>query len=341
MIPYWYELPPERIADRPVHPYHAAKMLVVNRERASLSDSTFLSLTEFLSPGDVMVFNDSKVLKSRLFGKFEDTGGEVEVLTLDQFRNGENIVAISLGRPLRRFREGRGIRFSADLRAVIEQRIGTDKVRLRFESVSKDVSAAFEECALMPIPPYIRGGVADKADDHDYQTCFAKVPGAIAAPTASLHFTPDLLTQIKQRGIQIEFLTLHVGRSSFSTLWEPGEERLLKPESERLEVSPELVSRLTAAKADGRRIIAVGTTVVRALESAATGLSSGETELFIIPGFEFKIVNGLVTNFHQPGTTHLLLVEAFLGRELLEKSYNCALDQEYRLLSYGDGMLIL
>lgn len=343
MTPFWYDLPADRIAARPVRPYDAAKLLAVNRKDQSLQSSVFYDLPKFLTSKDILVFNNSRVIKSRLFGRFEESGGELEVLILERTRKDNEILAKAMGRPLKRFKQGKILRFSPELIAQVKERIGSDTVSLRFSSSTSDISDALQRAALMPIPPYIRSGIADEEDELDYQTCFAKIDGAIAAPTASLHFTPELMQKITAVGISTEFLTLHVGRASFSTLWEPDQQELTQPGPERYRIDSALVERLQRARGSGGRVVAVGTTVVRALESmirAQTQSEWIETELFITPGFKFELVDALITNFHQPGTTHLLLVEAFMGKELLEKSYNHALQNKMRFLSYGDGMLI-
>ena len=194
----------------------------------------------------------------------------------------------------------------------------------------------------MPIPPYIRGGKSDEQDTLDYQTHFAKAAGngSIAAPTASLHFTPELVATIKSKGIQMINLTLHVGLASFLPLWNDSVENLTPPGKEEFVVEESTWQTISNHKSTGGRVIAVGTTVVRALESRVREME-GETELFITPGFDFKMVDAMVTNFHQPATTHLLLVEAFIGKNLLRESYEYAIRNDFRFLSYGDGMLLV
>ena len=200
----------------------------------------------------------------------------------------------------------------------------------------------------MPIPPYIRRGISDEQDRADYQTFFAANDGSIAAPTASLHFTPELFERIRARGAAVRFLTLHVGAASFLPLWHGDEDELRKPGAERFYYDPTVLTDCAAARARGGRVIAVGTTVVRALESHAAHAHKGgdksatllSTELFITPGYQFALVDALVTNFHQPRTTHLLLVESLLGRARLQRVYEYALAHDFRFLSYGDGMFI-
>lgn len=339
MNPFFYELPSERIAQRPVHPPHDAKLLVVDRRSGSLASTSFLNITDYLQPSDIIVFNDTRVIPARFFGKFEDSPGEVEILLVENM--GESRWRC-IGRPLRRFREGRVIELGKGLFARMCRRVGEKLVEIEFFSVGQEApELLMKELGLMPIPPYIRSGRSDARDRLDYQTIFARDDGSVAAPTASLHFTDVLIGKLREEtGCSIEFLTLHVGTASFLPL-DVQEGSFVPPGSERYLV-PSALAAKARKKGEGQRVIAVGTTVVRALESACrqSGETS-ETSLFIQPGFRFEAVDCLVTNFHQPGTTHLLLLEAFMGRELLKRSYEYALESGYRFLSYGDGMIVI
>lgn len=346
--PFVYDLPPERIAQRPVVPYDSAKLLAVHRGADSLVATSFASLPSLLRPSDVLVFNNTKVLPARLFGTFADGGSALEILLVEAESPDR---WICLGRPLRRFREGRELIFSEGLRARVERRVDAQRALLQFVSDSSEHAASelLRAAGVMPIPPYIRRGVGDDSDRNDYQTFFAEHEGSIAAPTASLHFTADLVSRIQDRGVRIEFVTLHLGAASFLPLWNSGEEETVAPSppgEERGFFHAEALERLLRVRGDGGRVIAVGTSAMRLLETAARTVPQGSgvvnlrTDLFIQPGFEFKLVDALVTNFHQPRTTHLLLVEAFLGRSLLQRSYEFALANAFRFLSYGDGMFI-
>jgi S-adenosylmethionine:tRNA ribosyltransferase-isomerase len=336
--PFTYELPHERIAQRPVHPPDAARMLVIDRSRGSLSHATFRDLPSFLRPNDHLVFNKTQVIPARLFGQIDHNGQhDVEILLVSQREKG---TWQCIGRPLKKIRAAGVVTFNSRLRGRVYSTGSTESVLVQFETTDgRDIDEALREHGTMPIPPYIRDGRGDSQDIIDYQTIFAEQPGSIAAPTASLHFTPELLDRIaKDAHAQISRITLHVGSASFLPIIVNGV--LRPPTAEQFEVPPEVLLSLQETKARGGRVIAVGTTVVRALESAARGMS-GESELFIQPGFEFALVDAVITNFHQPSTTHLLLVESLMGYELLERSYHEALQAQYRFLSYGDGMFIV
>lgn len=334
--PYQYDLPADKIAQRPVYPYDQAKLLLVDKGASSLNESVFTDIADFLQSSDLLVFNDTAVKPARLFGRFADSGGQVEVLLVNELADNS---WQCLARPLKKFHAGRQIKFSEELSATIGER-EDNLINLSFNSAEHLASVG-----TMPIPPYIRGGHSDEQDKLDYQTHFAKTAAgddggnSIAAPTASLHFTPELMSKIKDKGVQTINLTLHVGLASFLPLWNDSVEDLSPPGREEFKVAEDTWATISQHRSSGGRVIAVGTTVVRALESQARNLQ-GETDLFITPGFQFKIVDALVTNFHQPATTHLLLVEAFIGKDLLASSYDYALNNNFRFLSYGDGMLL-
>ena len=344
MHPYAYELPAERIAQRPVHPYDAAKMLVADRAKGEISSRCFRDIVEYLKSGDLLIFNDTRVIPARFLGSFEDNGGEAEILLV---RRTEADRWRCIGRPLRRFRKGRTIVFPNGLSASVGERAGEREVEISFRAAAgADLHRVMDETGQMPIPPYIRNGRSDGQDRVDYQTIFARTDGSIAAPTASLHFTPTLMELIRASGCGVDFLTLHVGTASFLPLDYDEASGFLPPGEEQFSVSSHLRDRMNETRASGGRVIGVGTTVVRALETAVRRKEQGcsqaaSTSLFITPGFQFMAVDSVVTNFHQPGTTHLLLVEALMGRELLDAAYQFALGNEYRFLSYGDGMMII
>lgn len=356
-----YYLPKEFIAQRPVEPPHAAKMLVVDRSNKLLHDRIFMDLPRVLPPGAILLINDSRVLPARLQGYVESKSGvvgpgprreEAELLILEPVAPS---AWLCIGRPLRRLRRGDEFSCQGRLCAVVVETPnsqstispGEREVIMEFRSpdgltFSKSaLDQLVSEIGVMPIPPYIRDGNADARDAVEYQTPFGVAAGSIAAPTASLHFSPKLIDELKHQNFIFANLTLHIGASSIFALGTKGGE-LERPGEERFVVTEELLDRIHIWRQEGRKVYAVGTSVARAIESAVLfGVESGRTDLFITPGFDFKVIDGLITNFHHPRTTHLLLVEALLGRELLNGVYNHALVSKYRFLSYGDGMLIL
>jgi S-adenosylmethionine:tRNA ribosyltransferase-isomerase len=339
-----YTLPKEKIADRPVKPYDSAKLLALRRSTKEIKEDIFKNLTAYLKPSDVLIFNNTKVNKARLIGKIKDREKEAEFLILKKISEG---IYDCLARPIKNLKAGKEVVISPLLSGLIIEKVSEQILRVAFISKEKSPYELIEEFSLMPIPPYIRGGRADSADIEDYQSIFAKTPGSIAAPTASLHFTQELLEEIKNKGVQNEFVTLHIGMASVRPLFDSNDSQTMRsPEEEFFIFDKELKKRIISYKSSGRRIVAVGTTVVRALESFFIEETYADvtelipTSLFIKPGFEFKAVDALITNFHFPGSSHLMLVEALLGRELLESSYSYALSHDFRFLSYGDAMFI-
>ncbi len=344
--PYTYELPLHRIAQRPVHPPESALMLRWQSKNEELEDLCFAKLPQILTSNDVLVFNDTKVLRARIFG--EVNGHEVELLLVNplpipgQWR--------CLGRPGKRLRKGAQVTIGAHIYGVVVEKVaGSKYVDVVFShrevSGSANLVDALElqQSGVMPIPPYIRGGRGDEQDERDYQSIFARVGGSIAAPTASLHFSSHLCEELRKTGVILESLTLHVGAASFLPLTQSETSEITPPGEEELSCDEVVWQRLMAYKRSGKRIIGVGTTVVRALETLAMNVQDGfsqKTSLFITPGFSFRVIDSLITNFHQPDTTHLLLVEALVGRAELAKMYSHALAGEYRFLSYGDGMFL-
>jgi len=342
-LPYSYELPEERIAQRPVYPPESAKMLVVSRRTGKIEHRTFGDIGEYLNMGDHLVFNDTKVIPARLYGCLEVADGySVEVVLIEEI---ERDTWSALGFPMRKIRAAQQVYFNRQLSAQVLPSESQDRLQLRFFTHSEaSVADLIHSHGTMPIPPYIRNGRGDAQDRIDYQSVFAVNPGSVAAPTASLHFTQELVAGLKRSpGCLVDRITLHVGTASFQPIIVNGVMRT--PSSERFFVPDDVLNRLQATRRSRGRVVAVGTTVVRALESAAheeaNGAQMSSTELFIQPGFSFEMVDLLITNFHQPRTTHLLLVEALLGAELLDRVYREALANDYRFLSYGDGMMIV
>lgn len=334
-----YELPQELIAQRPASPRDAARLLVLDRASGEITDATVRELPRFLSPGDLLVLNDTRVMPARLVGEKAGTGGAVEVLLLDAKEHG---VWEALVRPGRRLRPGAEVLFGGGaLRARVVEVTPSGGRILRFEWEGPSFEEVLHRLGEVPLPPYIK----EKLDDPErYQTVFSREEGSKAAPTAGLHFTPELLARLEARGVEIAYVTLHVGLGTFRPVKaEYVHEHQMHAEYYRLpEATAQAVRR---ARSRGGRVVAVGTTVVRTLEAQATGgdVEAGEgwTEIFIYPGYEFKAVDALLTNFHLPRSTLLMLVCAFAGREQVLGAYERAKELGYRFFSFGDAMLIL
>jgi len=328
-----YELPVSFIAQTPVEPRDSSRLMVLNRDTGSLSHHLFYELPALLREGDVLVFNDSRVLPARLIGRKADTGGKVEILLLRRLEPGLWEAVVKPSRSLRV-----GVRVDLDgLDARIVER-GDSALRV----VRLSDEEAIERAGQVPLPPYIRHPIDDP---ERYQTVYARVKGSAAAPTAGLHFTPQLLQRLEEKGVRYTFVTLHVGLDTFSPVRveDPREHHIHK---EYGEIKPDVAQQLTLAKQEGRRIIAVGTTSVRLLEQAALSDGSvqpfsGWTDLLILPGHRFNAVDGMITNFHLPRTTLLMLVAAFAGQSSLSKAYQVAIESGYRFYSFGDAMLVL
>jgi S-adenosylmethionine:tRNA ribosyltransferase-isomerase len=342
---YDYHLPRELIAQHPLPRRSDARLMVVRRDEQSINHGYVRDLPAILDAGDCLVFNDTKVIPARLVGRRERTGARWSGLFLSADEHG---VWQVLSKTRGKLEPGEAInvvswdtRHSLTLRLVAKLDGGAWAVLPDTEGDPHDLLA---QVGRIPLPPYIRDGDMVEEDIDRYQTVFAAEPGAVAAPTAGLHFTPELLTQLKQRGVSREFVTLHVGIGTFRPITA---ERLADHpmHSEWCTVSGKLVERLQATKSKGGRIVAVGTTVARSLESAATDGElaeySGDTDLFIRPPYQFRAIDALLTNFHLPKSTLLILVRTFGGDSLLARAYEQAISERYRFYSYGDAMLIL
>jgi S-adenosylmethionine:tRNA ribosyltransferase-isomerase len=338
-----YNLPANLIAQHPLEDRAAARMMVLRRDTGSIEHRCVRELPCFLQSGDLLVVNDTRVIPARILGKRTDTGGKVELLLLEQC--GPNVWR-ALCRARRRPQMGSQLTL-ADGRVQAEvlslEPEGRTTVRLECRETLVDV---LEEVGLTPLPPYIkRPDGPEPADRERYQTVYATNPGAVAAPTAGLHMTTDLLDQLAARGVARTAITLHVGPGTFRPVTaELVEEHVM--ESERSEVSPETAEKVNRTREEGGRVIAVGTTTVRTLESAAADggmvrTFSGRTDLFIRPPYAFKAVDCMLTNFHLPKSTLLMMISAFAGRDLIMKAYHEAVEAGYRFYSYGDCMLIL
>ena len=332
-----YHLPPRLIAQEPARPRDSSRMLVLHRKSGEIEHRAFRDLVGYLREDDIVVTNDTRVVRARLHGRRDPGGGSAEVLLLGEREAG---VWEALVTPGRRIPAGRRIVFGeGELWAEVVERTPAGGRLLRF-SGSGDVSEKLERLGEVPLPPYIHGPLADEAD---YQTAYARVPGASAAPTAGLHFTPEMLEAVRVRVRSVVSLTLHISLSTFRPVRaEVVEDHEMYAESYAI---PEDTARaVSAATARGERVVAVGTSTARALEAAAgeTGVraGAGETALFITPGHRFRVGSALLTNFPLPRSTLLLLVCAFAGREATLRAYREAVVQEYRFLSFGDVMLV-
>ena len=335
-----YYLPQSSIAQQPADRREASRMLVVSRSTGELFDRQFTDLTDFLSKGDVLVINNTKVFPARLAGETV-TGAKVEIFLV---RAAETDVWETLARPAKRLQVGKTIHFGAMLTGEVVEKSDEGRVFIRFEA-DGDFFKIVDEIGKTPLPPYIkRDGVSPDDDRERYQTVFAKTRGSIAAPTAGLHFTPEILDAIRGMGVTIAEITLHVGYGTFEPVRaEHLRDHIVLPEP--YEIDDVTAAALNAAKMDKRRIIAVGTTTTRALESNMSGherFVAGQhlAALTITPGYEFKAIDALLTNFHLPRSSLLVLTSAFGGRELIIKAYRHAVAANYRFYSYGDCMLI-
>lgn len=331
-----FELPPELIAQAPLAERSASRLLLLDAQNGTREDRLFRELPDFLRPGDLLVFNDTRVLPARLYGR-KSTGGAVEILI--ERVTGTHEATVQLG-VSKKPKEGARIELADGSVATV---LGRDDAffRLRFES-PEPLEKLLLKLGEMPLPPYIERH-ADASDMERYQTVYAREPGAVAAPTAGLHFDEAMLATLRDKGVDFGYVTLHVGAGTFQPM-RADDVRDHVMHREWLNVGPALVEKIRRTRAAGGRVIAVGTTVVRALESATKDGQlhpfAGETQIFIFPGYRITSVDALVTNFHLPQSTLLMLVSALAGREFMLASYRYAVTQRYRFFSYGDAMLI-
>ncbi|WP_019909065.1 tRNA preQ1(34) S-adenosylmethionine ribosyltransferase-isomerase QueA [Paenibacillus sp. HW567] len=336
---YDFHLPEELIAQTPLADRSASRLLLVDKENGQLAHRHFTDILEQFQPGDTLVLNDTRVIPARLFGVKEDTGAKAEVLLLKNL--GEDRWE-ALVKPGKKLKTGAVIIFSEELRAVIEDEsdMGGRTLRFIYTGIFQEI---LDRLGTMPLPPYIK----ETLDDRErYQTVYAKHEGSAAAPTAGLHFTEDLLEQIAAKGVNIAYITLHVGLGTFRPMSvEKVEEHVMH--AEYFELSQETAEILNDARARDGRIIAVGTTSCRTLETVGRqcqggplAACSGWTDIFIYPGYEFTVVNALITNFHLPKSTLVMLVSALAGREHILAAYEAAIQEHYRFFSFGDAMFI-
>ncbi len=341
-----YDLPKELIAQQPVQPRDACRLLVFNRNTEEIFDDYFFNLIKYLTPGDVLIFNDTKVIPARLFG-FKSTRGRVEVFLLKNLDLFHWNVLLK-GR-IHLFNE---IFFDKDLKCLVESRKKDGTYIIKFNKSKDFILEYIEKQGFTPLPPYIK--VSETFKDNEllreyYQTVYSKIKGSVAAPTAGLHFTKKLLKRLSNFGVQFEFVTLHVGYGTFAPI-KTKDITKHKMHSEQVYVKAEVIKRILEYKKQNKRIIAVGTTSVRVLEGVVGKFLNvkgniedyqGEVDIFIYPGFKFKIIDGLITNFHLPKSSLLVLVSAFIGREKCLEVYKYAINKKYKFYSFGDAMLIL
>ncbi len=344
-----YDLPQELIAQTPVEPRDASRLMVVHGGSGRIEHRTFRNITEYLGPGDLLILNQTRVIPARLFGRKAGTGGKVELLLL-QRQDDQLWEALVRGKGLR---PGTLIKLGTPdgtdtlaAEIVAETESGGRLVRFR-----QPVRPLLDGLGTIPLPPYIHQPLVDP---ERYQTVYGRVEGSVAASTAGLHFTPELLVELRRMGIEMAFITLQIGLDTFR----PVKERRVEDHqihTEWYELTAPVAEQINRAKLEGRRVIAVGTTAVRALESAAGGCApdgeacawqsvsaySGPTDLFIYPGYRFRVVDAMITNFHLPRSTLLMLVSAFSGRDLIFHAYRQAVEKRYRFFSFGDAMLLL
>jgi S-adenosylmethionine:tRNA ribosyltransferase-isomerase len=329
-----YVVPQELIAQTPIEPRDAARLLVLDRQSGAVAHRHISDLPDLLRPGDLLVANRSRVLPARVRGRLRG-GGSAELLLLRRLSGGR---WEALGRPARRLRPGDAVHVSDELHLTVVAARAEGIREIEVHTAGPDPDAALLAAGSTPLPPYIRGWLANP---ERYQTIFADTEGSAAAPTAGLHFTPRLVDRLGARGIGVATLVLHVGLDTFRPITHD-DPRAHHMHREWYTVPPELAERIERTRAAGHRVVAVGTTSVRALESwAATGQLEGWTDLFILPGHRFAVVDALLTNFHLPRSTLLMLVSAFAGRERVLAAYGDAIRRQYRLFSFGDAMLIV
>jgi S-adenosylmethionine:tRNA ribosyltransferase-isomerase len=332
-----FELPEELIAQTPLSKRDSSKLLVLNKETGDIEHKVFTDIVDYLVPGDVLVLNDTKVMPARIYGIKEETNAAIEILMLKETNND---IWECLVKPAKRIHVGDVVKFSDKLKAECTS-IGEEGIRgfkFIYEGIFYEI---LDELGEMPLPPYIH----EKLEDKDrYQTVYAKNVGSAAAPTAGLHFTPELLNKLTEKGVSVQYVTLHVGLGTFRPV-NVEDVTNHKMHSEFYTMDNNTALELNKAKAEGRRIISVGTTSTRTLETIMQTYGtfkecSGWTEIFIYPGYEFKAINALITNFHLPKSTLVMLVSALAGKDNVMKAYAEAVKERYRFFSFGDSMFI-
>lgn len=334
---FYYDLPEELIAQTPIEKRDESRLMVLNRKDQSIEHKQFKDIIDYLEPGDCLVRNNTKVIPARLYGK-KATGAKIEFLLLNQI---EGDVWESIVRPGHKLKPGTEVEFGDGLLKATVLDImpgGTRKVEFKYEGIFNEI---LDKIGLMPLPPYIHESLKD---NDRYQTVYARYEGSAAAPTAGLHFTPELFEKLKQKGVEVANVTLHVGIGTFRPVKvENVEEHHMH--SEHYYIKQEDVDKINNAKKNGKRVIGVGTTSCRVLETIADEKgfvkpTEGDTQIFIYPGYKFKCLDGLITNFHLPESTLIMLVSALAGKEYIMRAYNEAVKERYRFFSFGDAMFI-
>ena len=335
---FFYNLPEEQIAQVPVEPRDTSRMMVLHRDNDQIEHRHFYDIIDYLEEGDFLIANDSRVIPARIYGVKDDTGAKVEFLLPRQLENNRWETLVKPGRKAKigtRFTFGDGL-LKAEVVDIID-----DGNRIVELSCEDNIYAALDKIGQMPLPPYITAKLEDK---ERYQTVYSHELGSAAAPTAGLHFTTELMDKIRAKGVNIGYVTLHVGLGTFRPV-KVDDVTQHKMHSEHYELPQETVDMIQNAKKNGKRVIAVGTTTCRTLESVAANgelrACEGFTDIFIYPGFEFKVLDGLITNFHLPESTLIMLVSAFYGYEKTMRAYEIAVKEKYRFFSFGDSMAIL
>ncbi len=335
---FYYDLPEELIAQTPVEPRNSSRLMVLPRNGGKIEHKHFYDLPEFLKPGDCLVLNNTRVLPARLYGTREDTGAVVEFVLLRQ--HGNKLWECLAG-PGKKAKTGYKFRFSDKLTAIVTDVLEDGNRMIEF-ACEGDFFAVLDEVGQMPLPPYIKEKLKDK---ERYQTVYSKDAGSAAAPTAGLHFTKEMLENIRAMGVNIAYVTLHVGLGTFRPV-KVEDVTQHKMHTEHYYIPEEAAKTINDTRKNGGRVICVGTTSCRTVESCAKKYGeikecSGDTDIFIYPGFEFKCMDGLITNFHLPESTLIMLVSAFAGYDNVMNAYNIAVKEKYRFFSFGDAMLIL
>ena len=335
---FYYDLPEELIAQTPVEPRNSSRLMVLPRNGGEIKHKHFYDLPEFLKPGDCLVLNNTRVLPARLYGTREDTGAVVEFVLL---RQRGNKLWECLAGPGKKAKTGYKFRFSDKLTAIVTDVLEDGNRMIEF-ACEGDFFAVLDEVGQMPLPPYIKEKLKDK---ERYQTVYSKDAGSAAAPTAGLHFTKEMLESIKAMGVNIAYVTLHVGLGTFRPV-KVEDVTQHKMHTELYYIPEEAAKTINETRKNGGRVICVGTTSCRTVESCAKKYGeikecSGDTDIFIYPGFEFRCMDGLITNFHLPESTLIMLVSAFAGYDNVMNAYNTAVKERYRFFSFGDAMLIL
>ena len=331
-----YDLPEDLIAQRPCEPRDHSRLMVIDKNSGEISHRSFWNLPEYLNPGDLLVFNDTRVIPARLIGRRKETGGRVEVFLLNRK---SDVEWEALVKPGRKARPGEIIEFSTELECKIMNvtDFGGRIVRFIFRGIFEEI---LDKLGRTPLPPYIH---EELEDTERYQTVYARERGSAAAPTAGLHFTKELMDKIREKGVQFAFVTLHVGLGTFRPVNVDDVSRHVM-HKEYYSVSEECARVVNQTQSEGGRIVAVGTTAIRTLETAGSNgqltAGSGWTDIFIYPGYEFKTVDAIITNFHLPKSTLLMLISAFAGREKVLNGYQEAIKEKYSFFSFGDAMFL-